>query len=43
MLLQSQVPQSMWHEAALHAFSLLNVLPLWELLLGWIGSSVRGK
>jgi transposase InsO family protein len=28
MLLQSQVPQSMWHEAALHAFSLLNVLPL---------------
>lgn len=27
MLLQSQVPQSMWHEAASHASTLLNVLP----------------
>jgi hypothetical protein len=27
MLLQSQIPQSMWHEAALHASTLLNVLP----------------
>jgi hypothetical protein len=27
MLLQSQVPQSLWHEAACHASDILNVLP----------------
>jgi hypothetical protein len=27
MMLQSQVPQSMWHKAVCHAYTLLNVLP----------------
>jgi hypothetical protein len=34
MLLQSQIPQSMWHEAELHASTLLNVLP--HSLLNWL-------
>ncbi|KAI7939687.1 hypothetical protein MJO29_014423 [Puccinia striiformis f. sp. tritici] len=33
MLLQSKIPQSMWHEAACHASAILNILP--HLLLNW--------
>jgi hypothetical protein len=34
MLLQSQVPQSMWHKAVSHASTLLNVLP--HLSINWV-------
>jgi hypothetical protein len=38
MMLQFQVPQSMWHKAVCHASTLLNVLP--HSLINWVSPTL---